>query len=278
MVEVLEQAHGLSSPMTGSTTTTRPTDFKIPAPPNVRAGQRTPDPRQTLLQNFPAGGAAHDAHTEPFVGGVAALVTSDSEVLEELSKPAALKTTPGADLQATVIPDMLELQPRLNDKPRKPVPTPDLEQVFHASPAARRKRILAYGGGIVMAAGMIGFAAHQYFNRAGVTPASSSAPSGTPVGEIKPPNNGAIASERPDKKDKVEPQPDPLAIEQERFGKDVDSKLKAGDFAAAATIIRGVRKPTNRNWADQQDDRILSGWRKAAGEAGCRRSKSNRSS
>ena len=61
MVEVLEQAHGLSSPMTGSTTTTRPIDFKIPAPPNVRAGQRTPDPRQTLLQNFPAGGAAHDA-------------------------------------------------------------------------------------------------------------------------------------------------------------------------------------------------------------------------
>ena len=34
---------------------------------------------------------------------------------------------------------------------------------------ARRKRILAYGGGVVVAAGMIGFAAHQYFNRAGVT-------------------------------------------------------------------------------------------------------------
>ena len=48
----------------------------------------------------------------------------------------------------------------------------------------------------------------------------------------------------------------------------MDSKLKAGDFAAAATIIRGARKPTNKNWADQQDERILSGWRKAAGDAG----------
>jgi hypothetical protein len=115
---------------------------------------------------------------------------------------------------------------------------------------------------------MIGFAAHQYFSRGGVTPASSSAPSGTPIAEIKPPNNGALTPDRPDKKDKVDPQPDPLAFEQERFAKDVDSKLKAGDFSAAATVVRGARKPTNKIWADQQDERILSGWRKAAGDAG----------
>jgi serine/threonine protein kinase len=262
MVEALEQAHGMSSPSM-SLTATRTAEFTIP----VRTGNRTPDPRQTLIQEYPqptSPGA--DSNTELYAGEVAVTAASDSQVMAELQKAAARQTAPRGDLQATVIPEMLEVVPRPGERPHRAEPTQELDIVFQNSASARRRRRLAYGGGALLAATLLSLGAYLIPR----SPPASSAPVGPQARTTSPddPNSGLLEPNAG--KGKINPPPpDPLAILQDAVNKMVAEQLKEGDFAAAARTVQDARlKQASKPWADGIDDQIANQWRAtAAGRA-----------
>lgn len=291
MVEALEQAHGMSSPQLGMTTTSRPGEFRIPTPSSVQVGMRTPaDPRRTLVQDFnPNVVAATDSKTEAFTdAGGAVTAASDSEIIAELAKSSPLKTTPGSDLQATVIPDMLQA-PKPKPKPKsayKPVATPELDLILQQSPTAKRKRMLVYGGGLVVAAGIIGGAAHFILNRppspSSSSPASTLAQnnnsstsdsndgkSGTKAGGNDNKSGGKPTNDGKANVSPIPTQEDIARLLETKVAQEVQDKLKERDFAGAAKAIQDARqKKAAKDWADQQDDLVRAAWKAHAAAAG----------
>jgi serine/threonine protein kinase len=280
MVEALEQAHGLSSANIGTSSTTHPGEFTIPSASGVRVGGRKSDARQTLIQDYPPNTTKPepDSQTEPFLGEVAVTAASDSQVMAELQHKAAVKTMPRADLQVTVIPELLDVVQRPGQREHRPIPTPNLDEVFHSSTSAKRKRLLT-GAGIAAAVGIVVFGAYLAISRSSNPPASSAPSSAlaqnnssTPPGSTDKvdPNAGKVDSGAG--KDQVNPPPattpDPLAILQEDVNKNVDRWLKDGNFAAAANAVQQARKQkASKEWADRLDAQIVAQWRSTASSA-----------
>ena len=245
MVEDLEHAHGLSATNVGGS---KPSDFKIPSTDQgsgVRLGLRGDDPRKTLIQELPPGAVKTDSRTEPFVGSPAATIATDSQVMAELVESASVKDTPRGptDLQATVIPDMLPVIAKHDSKPKRGVPTPNVEQIIQESRAERWKRVALIGGTALVAI-VLAVLGYSKFGGSGssgtASGGSQAAGSSAGVG----PGDGAVRS------------PD------DELRADVAAKLSTRQFAAAAAAVAAARKTApNSPVADELDKKILTQWR-----------------